>query len=353
MTIRIKLLLSFLVIILLTIILGFVSYRTIHSISNELIPVIKANDKISTHMLALRNNEKDFLTRSIKDPDFYKTGKSKYLANFESEYIKLKKETNRVKEFSDSEHTDIVMRIEGLLNIYRTEFMQVVNAKKDRGFKDWGRIGELRDAVHEIEDTLLKVGGEKDLLVNMLMNRRHEKDYLLRNDPKYQVKLGKRVAEFHQLLGKSFLGESDKANLSKLIDNYRTKFDSVVQIDEKIGRSDEKGLTGKYYATIHKLEPLLLKQERLFNQAVSDEVNKSIMWILATILLTIVLGLVLVGYLSSVIATPLKEMAEAGKKIASGELDAKMPSINTKDEVKEMHMTMSSLIGALRYHMSK
>ncbi len=44
--------------------------------------------------------------------------------------------------------------------------------------------GKLRDAVHAVE-AQIKATKRDDLLVQMLMCRRHEKDFMLRLDPQY------------------------------------------------------------------------------------------------------------------------------------------------------------------------
>lgn len=354
MTIRTKLLLSFLSIILLTTALGLVSYWTVNSMSAGLIPLIEKNDRITALMLKMRGNEKDFLSVSLKDPIYYNQGFSKYLQSFESNYEKINEELASIREISDDpNYLQSIERVEKGLTSYKDNFLKVAEAKKERGFKDWGKIGELRDAVHAVEDRLNSVGTQKDLSINMLMNRRHEKDYLLRNDPKYQLKLSKRVAEFHELLEVSSLSAEDKENLASLMNNYKDKFDAVVLIDEQIGRNPNSGLTSKYLNSILELEPVIAQETKLFDEEVGSTVNRNLALILLALGLAVLLGLFLVFYLSSKISKPLHQIAEAGKKVAAGELHTKLPQVTTNDEVKEIHSTMNSLIAALRYHVNR
>ncbi|MBN2367874.1 cache domain-containing protein [Candidatus Woesearchaeota archaeon] len=71
-------------------------------------------------------------------------------------------------------------------------------------------------------------------------------------------------------------------------------------------------------------------------------------------LLSVGLGALVVGALiafvfASRIASPLKKMTEAGRKIADGSLDVEIPHVKTGDEVEELGLTMEMLTGALKY----
>ncbi len=354
MTIKIKLLLSFLTIIMLTVILGLVSYFTINSLSYGLIPAVKANEKIGARMLALRRNEKDFLARAVKDPEFHEDGTSKYLDEFEKNYKGLKKELEVIKGFSqDKELQKDIRKVDSLVDRYKSSFFEVVEAKRDRGFKDWGRVGNLRNAVHNVEETLHDLGEQETLMLNMLTSRRHEKDYLLRNDVEYHEKFNENIAKFEQLLRLSNLNAREKDSLLELMFNYQEEFAAVVEIDGIIGRTETEGLMGDYRYTINQLEPLVRKTEELFDEQIESKEKEALIIILSALVLIVLLSLVLVVYLSSIISKPLRDMSEAGKKLAGGDLTATMPHVTTKDEIRDIHAAMTSLMGALKYHLNK
>jgi methyl-accepting chemotaxis protein len=350
-----KLIIGFSLIILLTCVLGAISFNSINQVSNELIPVMKANEKITSNMLELRKNEKDFFARSLIDTDFFETQNSKYLTDFNNNFNILQQEITVVKTFAqgDSEFMAKITEIEQLATQYKEQFLKVVEKQKEKGFKDWGRIGELRDSVHNVEDRLNEAGEQDALLVKMLMCRRHEKDYLLRNDPKYQGKLAERVEEFKALLLTSGLDSTTQSELSSLMDDYKTKFDSVVSIDEEIGRTADVGLMGDYRNTIHQLEPLVEEQSIILDNNVQSLVDKANNTVIVSIFLIIIIGIVFALLMANMITKPLRQMTEAGNKVADGNLKVDMPSIKTGDEVQDISETMNLLIGALKYHMKK
>lgn len=91
----------------------------------------------------------------------------------------------------------------------------------------------------------------------MLMCRRHEKDYLLRGDSSYQNRLNGEVENFLNVLRDAQSSEQEKGLLDRRITAYRRSFDRVVEIDRRIGFSDDQGLKGDIRAVVRQLEPMI------------------------------------------------------------------------------------------------
>jgi len=357
MNIKSKLLLSSFVLIVLTIILGLVSYKSVEKLTHKLIPTIQVNDHVSTEMLQLRRNEKDFLARALYDPNFFQTGKNKYLSKFDENFADLQENFETLKSYShNSTYLERINEMQRLSEEYKKGFLKVVEMKRKRGFKDWGAIGELRSAVHIVEDKLELLGDQAEtesLKVSMLMLRRHEKDYLLRNDVSYQNKLILEADNFSRKLQALEISLSDSTRMDNLIKSYKAKFDNVVQIDSQIGRDSDEGLMGDYRQTIHQLEPIAKVQMDYLNNEANKVSNDAISLILGSIFVILLAGVGSAIYLAGKITKPLKLMTEAGKKVASGDLSVTIPAVTSKDEVKDMSDTMNALIGALKYHLKK
>lgn len=67
------------------------------------------------------------------------------------------------------------------------------------------------------------------------------------------------------------------------------------------------------------------------------------------IILSILIALLIAYFIASRISKPLKVMAAAGQKIASGDLNANIPVIKSGDEVEDVYSTMSMMVGAIKY----
>jgi methyl-accepting chemotaxis protein len=89
----------------------------------------------------------------------------------------------------------------------------------------------------------------KELSNNMLMLRRHEKDFLLRKDEKYVDKFNQRISlikqninALHQALDTIPSLKNQLANTHELIEQYETQFLTLVALDKRIGLSKDQGL---------------------------------------------------------------------------------------------------------------
>ena len=79
---------------------------------------------------------------------------------------------------------------------YVKEFVALAQAETKLGLNETlGLSGSLRTAVHDIEGKL-KESNHPRLRAEMLMMRRHEKDFMLRRDPKYLGELKKTASDF-------------------------------------------------------------------------------------------------------------------------------------------------------------
>lgn len=89
--------------------------------------------------------------------------------------------------------------------------------------QDEGLEGELREAVHTVEEKLF-ARGDNELAVKMLMMRRHEKDFMMRLDPVYLKRHGERVEEFLQIVDERPFSETERTELEQLVLSYQADF---------------------------------------------------------------------------------------------------------------------------------
>ncbi len=81
-------------------------------------------------------------------------------------------------------------------------------------------------------------------------------------------------------------------------------------------------------------------------QFVAEKIKSEIiMFILSTALVGVIAGILF----TSGIIKPLKKLTEAGRAIAEGKLDTKLPEITSEDEIKDLSDTMELMIGAIKY----
>jgi methyl-accepting chemotaxis protein len=113
-------------------------------------------------------------------------------------------------------------------------FQKLVALKVRRGLtQSEGLEGEMRDAVHQVE---IKVQnqGLAELTVNMLMCRRHEKDYLLRGDPAYLDQIQQCIKDFSAQMKQFSLADNLQKEIMGSWDNYFKAMQALVEGDQGI-----------------------------------------------------------------------------------------------------------------------
>lgn len=120
--------------------------------------------------------------------------------------------------------------------------------------------GSLRDVV----DTEAAVLMNEKLETSMLTLRRNEKDFLARNDLKYQQQFNDNYAAMQQqaaeLSNRLQAKRIDNANVLKLeqiFEGYHQAFNELVSIQQQIGLTPTDGLYGKLRESVHQAETLL------------------------------------------------------------------------------------------------
>ncbi len=187
--------------------------------------------------LEMRKDEKDFL--SYKDL----TSVEKFNKKAQSIEKNIDLERHLYDELGLD--LDLLSKFERLNKLYQKDFARVVSLQKKIGLhaKD-SLYGELRDAVHQVEE-LLKQENNNMLLVNMLQLRRNEKDFMLRKDLKYLDKFNKNMAKFVDSLASSELAQDYTAKVKSQLSVYKEKFTTLVKVNEELGLSLDSGALGK------------------------------------------------------------------------------------------------------------
>lgn len=300
--------------------------------SRNLQEVFDIANNVDRDMLQLRRNEKDFIAR--KDLKYLDTMKA--LQKDTIENISIVEKMN-IKGVDANNLSEIIF----VLNNYMASFTSFVNITKEIGLdENSGLKGQLRASIHQVEENF---ESKKDyyLLSELLMLRRHEKDYLLRFDNKY-------VLQFNERLSNLSKNESLSTEEVLLLENYLSSFNLLV---EKFNLLEQKRIS--FTEEIHKLEPLAnefedsvetllenIKQEVEINSSALSSTIIKINVSIALILLTFIV------IISFDINKAIKDFIKTFRKAAVGDLTVRINS-KGKDEFamlsKEFNEFMSSI----------
>lgn len=240
---------------------SIVSQRAISSLSGDELSL----SRVRSQMLMLRRNEKDFLMRFD----------IKYLDKFKKNITILKNYLAPILEHHGED--DVVQEMEIILPRYESVFIQMVNLKKEIGLDEKsGLYGNLRNAVHDVEDVATKINSAK-ISRDMLMLRRREKDFMLRRDLKYK---GKFIKDYDKMI--STMKEEIPLNdelLKKIIglsELYKTNFLILIDKEVEFGLTPNSGMQGRLRNSVHEFEEAVDSASKTLGDEIEEESKMSI-----------------------------------------------------------------------------
>ncbi|MEL6559815.1 MAG: methyl-accepting chemotaxis protein [Bacteroidota bacterium] len=282
----------------------------------------------------LRLSELQFLNRDLQDPGFYEIGNTRNLASFDSLLNFNIQLLNQLSAHSGNETVDY-QSLNELYNQYNIAFKNLVTAKRKRGFKDYGLIGNMRESVHKLESYIVS----DRLKAQMLTLRRHEKDYLLRLDVKYLNKLQDQVGLFKKQL-------ANRRELINFVDQYARTFADVVAIDHQIGYQKNTGLYKELNDVSEQITPKIrsvIASLASQKKAKSDHTTLSLLIVLIAGLIASVL---ISYYAIKSITRSVKLARSAIAKVAKGNLDVRIDKISN-DEIGDIMLELNQMIRSL------
>ena len=330
-------------------ILGISCYIMVDQIVKEDLLLQEKNDDIHIHILEMNRNEQDFFSTEVINDNFFATGQSVYLSNFEKDYRRVLDDMDQIEEIEKkrNHHERMVLLDDTrqLVHDYHDQFNLAVEKIKERGFHDYGLEGQFSATVRGIESTLKQEFPEENLRAILLELRSNEKDFFLRNDLSYLDVHSANVEAFKQAVARSgTLDQSVKDQLYIDIDKYHKDFLKVVALDKEIGLTLDEGLVGKYRNTAQQIRPVVDNMESIHKTELSQMVDssRSEMVILFSIIIASgVLTSIMITLSISALISKIKESDEREKKLRL-ELQNANEELVEKDKVKDEFINLAA-----------
>lgn len=284
-------------------------------------------------MLELRKAEKDFILSDLISESFYESRSSENIEMFEHLIESKSDLVYRIENSRIVKKYELLRRVERLskhIDSYETDFIKLVELYHKRGFKDYGTIGEMRASVHS-----LGVYSKKDpnTLARVLTLRKHEKDFLLRKDTKYQDKLHEEVTKLRIDVEKSkVLSSAQKNEFNVILTNYANSFDGVVAIEKTIGLTNGKGQRQHLNTLISKIEPELKGVIDDIKLNAHEDVESLFLMLGVFVSFFVILLMFVLRYISVSITNSINEGRSAIDKLANGDFSQKI-NVEGNDEI--------------------
>ncbi len=308
---------------------------------------ISLMENIITNHLKIQKFEKDFLQQDVVNTDFFLTKSSHNTKSLDSIHQNSKlligQLTNN-KTINSIEQERLLEKInEGFATVSQ-KFDILGEAIFQKGFKDYGLEGEMREKIHNVEKSLSNADNLK-LQVMMLTLRRHEKDFLLRNDMSYRTKFDEVALNFLALTAndQSDFSKEVTANLKA----YQTSFHKLVEIQTQLGFGTNKGIINELSVENEKLANDLSKLQDQIKEGASNQITRSINVIVVIALIFFMLILLIIFRVSKYINKSINHLKEYITKLGKGELPNKIESKND-DEIGDMVNSINVLTQNLK-----
>ena len=295
---------------------------------------------IEADMLTLRKDEKDFLNRKkLKYKKKFENGFSQLHTNLQELDIAL------IEAKIPFNNQQILTEI---FNQYNRQFLDVVSVQQKIGLeKNDGSYGLLRNAAHKLEDN---ISSTKNITLTnqLLLLRRHEKDFMLRGDLKYVNAFDNRLND----VLKQLLLHEDLADTQTILlfEQYKKAFKQFVSLSQQKGLTDYQGMIGELRSTVKKTEVLLAEEASKLKRAINQARFKA-----EQFLLMLGIGIAfaistLVFNIANRISARLQQVTTSMVDISKGDGDLSVV-LDTKgdDEIAELGLAFNTFVGKIHY----
>ncbi|MCK1338664.1 HAMP domain-containing protein [Bradyrhizobium sp. 38] len=312
--------------------IGSLSQDASRAVANRARAIADLNKQLSIEMLEARRNEKNFQQRRNES---YAKAHAELIGPINRDFDEVER---LMAAGGMSTLSERMKEAQGGFKRYASDFNALVGAETRLGLNETlGLSGSLRAAVHDIEAKLKEIDDPRTTSW-MLMMRRHEKDFMLRRDPKYIVEMKKAAAEFSKAIELVAIPTEAMNEVTAELQKYQSEFASWAETAQKTAALDASMMK-----TFRGLEPGMIEVrntvEDLYKQAEAAEAatrDSVRLWMAVAFGVTVVV-LAAVGFLlGRSISKALAGMVGAMTRLARGELSTSVPGIGRRDEIGEM-----------------
>ncbi len=319
------------------------------------------SDQFEINLLQARRNETDF--RLYWQSQGYDTAYANYATLFYQRTAAMRESLKQLAPFgliaatvstgdvTQAQYNADWASLSQNTDTFENSFTALIAALKSRGANEnTGLEGEMRTAAHNIEAKISDVAGLEPLEITLLQMRRHEKDYLARQDQTYIDQLHTTVIQLKvQITETDKLDPAAKSDLRAQADAYIKTFDEIVAVDQEIAAHIQE-----LDDASHAIEPLSVKITTLGAQLALDTTDtaragstQTFTFSIVTVIVVLALSILLAIFLSRQLTRPVTQLTKTAEQIASGNFEAQA-EVSSGDEVGALAQTFNTMTSRLR-----
>ena len=363
-----KLLLAFGVLFVLTVLVGIVTLwglnqttTTYEEVLTSDIQVRTLADQLTVNLLSAHRDGKDYLLRwRVQGPD---AAYANYATLFVQDVADMRDTLKQLTPFgedvgtvstgnySQAQYEADLAALGQSTDAYEQSFLAYAALTKARGSdENTGLEGEMRTAAHNIEAKVSGVAGLEPLEILYLQMRRHEKDYIERNDQTYIDQIHTTVTQLKtQIAATDQLSPAVKTELRAQMDAYLKAFDAIVEADQELVTQDTE-LANIAVA----LQTSILKIKGIGAQLAVDNTSaarangtQTFTFSIVTVFIALVISIALAITLSRQITRPVIQLTNVAQEISAGNFETQA-EVTSADEVGTLAQTFNTMTSRLR-----
>ena len=351
-SIKNKLLILFLFFSFITVLESFYCY-TIFNEREESVKTRELIHRIDNEILQLNKLQLQFLIYDSRSKLFFKSNESHYIKKFQHQFDSLKEYITELGSryiFSSSKTSDLKF-LQAELKDYYKDYTLLISLVKEKGYRDFGIEGKMRNAIHAVENYENYIDQ-----TTLLTIRRNEKDYFLRKDTLYIGKVKSNLAKLVQQVNESnAIPLETKTIIINLLGNYLNEFQQWVKVDDRIGIEQSSGLSLKI-KNCNLLIDNLIEKIILENDVTNNVLLEKYTFVLVlTILCSFGLCVVLSVFLSSYFTKPIRKLSAEIKEVVSGNFSKRevYEMDKSKDEIGVLFNNFNWMINQVHDHIGE
>ena len=311
---------------------GSLSQDASRGVANRARAIDDLNKQLLIEMLEARRDEKNFQQRRTES---YAKAHAELIGPINRDFDEVQR---LMVAGGMSALSDRMKQAQEGFKRYASDFSALVAAEIRLGLNETlGLSGSLRAAVHDIEAKLKEIDDPRSTTW-MLMMRRHEKDFMLRRDPKYIAEVKKAGVEFSKAIEVVAVSEPVMNDIMAKLGKYQSEFAAWAEAAQQ-----SAALDASMMKTFREIEPVMVEVrtavDAMYKQADAAEATTRDavrFWMIIAFGITVVV-LAVVGFLlGRSISKALGGMVGAMTRLARGELSISVPGVGRKDEIGEM-----------------
>ena len=255
-TIKTKLLVILLLFALITVFTTVILFNYYQKSRNSISSITQKAERTHLYLLNGIKISHEFFENETINPEFFKTGRSFLIMRHSTICTKTALsiiDLNAAQKKNNFLLDDSLKNIEKDFKEYRALTYEIFKQTLLRGFKDFGVEGKMREYAHDLEKYHSEIG-----LINILQLRRHEKDFIIRQEDPYISKHISLVSNIKDNLAvNNLIPPNKKSEIIKTLNNYSTEFNNLVVLDKELGLKSGNGLKKQIDAISNKIETSL------------------------------------------------------------------------------------------------